>query len=153
MCCKNVHVFKEWPMFNAMESGVSESLICVLKADNFKGLLLQWWFICRGLFKGDDLRSAPGVLEWKYPYLHFISLTNVLVVIGWGWQPHVTERQLSFWLPACGKKPHTDTVVSQLSNDRTCITRHPTSKNHELNCLTNSTQREPARSSSTQSIY
>lgn len=43
------------------------------------------------------------------PHLHLLSFTNFLVVVGWRRQPHVTEGQLSLWLPAVVETKHLST--------------------------------------------
>ncbi len=109
--------------------------------DSYVGAFSGWWFEeCAGCFRV-NVSLPPPHLPHKCPCGNRLGVA-----------PHVTERQLSLWLPALWKEAtHIDTVVSQLFNDRTGITRHPPPK-HGLNGQTNSTQREPAQSS-TLSIY
>lgn len=38
------------------------------------------------------------------PYLHLLSFTNIFMVVRWRGQPHITEGQLSLWLPAVARQ-------------------------------------------------
>lgn len=51
------------------------------------------------------------------PHLHLLSFTNFLVIVGWRRQPHVTEGQLSLWLPAVEETKHLSTYRQSQVNE------------------------------------